>query len=88
MIDTALPVGIRVSIGEVIVVAVILFRKKASCHNRLAIYGIYTGHIQGNRIKGGKHADIGNNRSVVLSMAVAVGGYIYHQADMEAWAIL
>ena len=42
--------------------------------------------IQRHRIEGRQHADIRQDRRIVLTVAVTVRGYIHDQADMEAGA--
>lgn len=66
------PVGIRVNVCKVVVVPAAVLFQNASCNNRLAVDGVHTGHIEGHRIEGGEHADIGNNRDIVLGVAVTV----------------
>ena len=51
---------------------------------RCLLAQISTDHVQGYRIKGCQHADIGQNRRIILSMAITIGGYIHNKADMEA----
>ena len=44
---------------------------------------IHAGLVQGNRIERGQHTDVRKNRRIIFRMAVAVGGNIRDQADME-----
>ena len=44
---------------------------------------IRTGLVQCYRIKGGQHAEVRQDRSVIFPVAVAVGGNVHDQADME-----
>ena len=46
------------------------------------------GLIQGNRIKGGQHADIRDDGNVILGMAVTEGRDVADQRDMERRAVL
>ena len=55
----------------------------ASRHGVCGQTGIGTGLIQSQGIKGGKHSQVGENRRIVFSVAVAVGGDIYYQRNMQ-----
>ena len=87
MVDAAFPVGFRMSIGKMVVVAVVLFCQDASSHNRLAVNSVHTGHIQGYWVKRCKHTNVWNDRYVIFRMAVAVRRNVNDQADMEVWTI-
>src|SRR5699024_11509946 len=52
-----------------------------SLHDALPIF-------QSDGIKGGEHAHVGHNGQVVFAVAVAVGGDVHHQADVEAGLVL
>ena len=54
--------------------------------DRLTVYRVGTGHIQGHRVKGGEHAHIGDDVGVIFPVAVTVGGHVHHQVDVEAGA--
>ena len=45
--------------------------------------GVHTGLVQRHRVKGGKHAHVGQDGQVVLGMAVAEGADVDDQADVE-----
>ncbi len=45
---------------------------------------IHTGLVQCNRVKGGQHADVGQDGCIVLAVAVAVRGDVRDQRNMEA----
>lgn len=47
MVDAAFPVGFRMGISKVVVMAVVLLCQDASSHNRLAVNSVHTGHIPG-----------------------------------------
>lgn len=47
------------------------------------IHKVSTRLVKRNRVEGSQHADIGHYGSIVFSMAVAEGGYIHDQADVE-----
>lgn len=51
---------------------------------RLGHDGIDAGLIQRHRIKGGVHSDVGNQRVVVVGVAVTLRGDVNDQGDMEA----
>jgi len=72
MFNGGFPVGVGMGIFEMIVMMAAMLFQNAPCHDRLAVYGISTGHIQGYRVKGGKHTHIRNDRDIVLRMTVAV----------------
>ena len=57
-------------------------------HGRRLLAGIHAGLVQSHRVKGREHADVGQNRCVVIAMTVAVGGNIHGQIDMEAGTVL
>ena len=50
--------------------------------------GIEACPIQCQRIEGCEHTDVGNDRSIVLRVAVTVRGYVQHHVNLEARAIL
>src|SRR5699024_6735781 len=41
------------------------------------------GHVDGHRVKGGEHAHIRHDGRVVLGVAVAVGGDLVYDVDVE-----
>ena len=45
--------------------------------------GISTGLVDGHRVEGGKHADVGQDGRVVAAIAVADRGHVLDQTDME-----
>ena len=45
--------------------------------------GVGAGLVQSHRVKGGEHAHVGHDGQVVLPVAVAVGGHVDDQADVE-----
>ena len=55
----------------------------AAGHGRSRQTSIHTSLIQSQRICRRKHTDIGQDRSIILGVAVAVGRDIQHQRDME-----
>ena len=89
MLQTAAPLGLRRRIAERIapICETGLFQVVAQLAVRHGMRGeacIHAGLIQRQRIKRGKHADVGQNRGVILPVAVAVRGYIHDQRHMEA----
>ena len=71
---------------------IMMIAKSLFCHGirQLAVRqrcllqaGIHTGLIQRQGIKGCKHTDIGQNRSIVFAVAVTVRRHIHYQRDME-----
>ena len=88
MLQAGLPLGFRRRIGEVVVMPVEagicqVVAELASRQGRGGQTGIHAGLIQGQGIKGSKHADIGQNRSVILPVTVTVRRHIHHQGNME-----
>ena len=55
---------------------------------RLGVHRVHTGHVQRHRVEGGEHSHVGHDGHVVLGTAVAVGGHIHHQGDVEAGAAI
>ena len=45
--------------------------------------GVHTGLVQGQGIKGGEHADVGEDGGVVLGVAVTVGADVHNERDVE-----
>ena len=62
------------------------FAELAVLQNRLLVAERRGGNIQGNRIKGSQHPHVGNNGRIVFRMAVAIGGNIADQGNMEGRA--
>ena len=88
VLQAAFPVGLREIIGKVVVVVAevvgVHILIQAGAGDGLLLHaGVGTGLVQGHRVEGGKHAHIGQDGQVVLGMAVAEGGDIHHQADVE-----
>ena len=52
------------------------------------VYAVGRGHIHGNGVKGGKHTHIGNDGDIVFGVAVAAGGDIHGDVDVEIGLIL
>lgn len=77
------PIGRGKNIAKVIAVRMFRLIQRTSFDKRLSIASICTGYIQCDRIKRGKHTDIGNNRHIILAMAIAARGDIHHDIDME-----
>ena len=79
------PFGIRMVQMEVFVIVVFIPVKldmeveAASFTDRHPIAKVHTGLIQCNRVKGGKHADIGNNGNIIFRMAVAERRHVADQ---------
>ena len=57
-------------------------------HRCCLLAQVHAGLIQCHRVKGGQHADIGQDRGIIFIMAVTVGRYIHNQADMEAGPVM
>ena len=55
---------------------------------RLGVHRVHAGHVQRHRIEGGEHAHIGHDGHVVLGTAVAVGGHVDDQRDVEAGPVV
>ncbi len=55
----------------------------ASRHGLGGEAGVHTGLVQGQGIGGDEHADVWQDGHVVLPVAVAVGGDVHHQGDVE-----
>ena len=87
MINGRCPVGVRVCIFEMIVMDMGLFAQYTAVDDRLAVDCIDTGHIQCDRVKGGKHPYIWNDGHIIFCMAVAVRGNVDHKADVEMRAV-
>ena len=83
MINGRCPVGVRVCIFEMIVMDMGLFAQYTAVDDRLAVDCIDTGHIQCDRVKGGKLPTFGTMGTSFFSMAVAVRGNVDHKADVE-----
>ena len=59
-------------------------RQLAAGQNGHVVAGVGAGLVQRHRVEGGEHAHIGDDGRVVLGVAVAVGGNVHHQIDVEA----
>ena len=91
VIQAALPVGGGMHIGKVVMMILMIMLmepviQQAAGDHRCSVAGIGAGLIQSHRIKGSKHAHIGDDGSVVLAMAIAIGRNLVDDADMEAGA--
>ena len=53
-------------------------------HNRLRVAQIRACAVQSNRVKGGQHSYIRDNRNIILRMTVAERRHVANQADVEA----
>ena len=89
LLQRGLPLDIGVGILEVVMVAVPAGLCKVlaqlAVRQRLCIQaGVRAGLIQRHRIKGCKDADIRQDGSIVLAVAVAVGADVLHQRNVEA----
>ena len=87
VLDHVLPV--RVVMRGVEAVAVVLelqVRDGAVRHDGLAVDSLGAGQIQGDRVGGGKHADVGDDGHVVFRVAVAVGRDVADDVDAVARA--
>ena len=49
----------------------------------LGVDGVHAGLVQGDGVKGGEHAHIGDDGQIVAVLAVAVGGNVGHDVDVE-----
>ena len=88
VLQTAFPVGVRVGVGEVVVMTMLALCQNAAADDRLTVDGIRTGLVECNRVEGGEHTDIGHDWNVVLWVAVAVRRNIDDQADVEVRLVL
>ena len=57
--------------------------KLAARQGRGGQAGVCAGLIQGQGVEGGEHAQVGQDGHIVFPVAVAVGGHVHHQGDME-----
>lgn len=57
--------------------------EQASWDDRHCVAGVGAGLIEGHRVGGSKHPHVGNYRQIVFSVAVAVGGNVDHQTDVQ-----
>ena len=93
MLQRFFPVNVGIAVHEMIVVMLpVRFRQVvaelAVGHWRHFLAGIHAGLIQGYRVKGSEHADVGQNRRIVVAVTVAVGRNIHGQIDVEAGTVL
>ena len=88
MFQRHFPVGFRMDVRKMIMVAVLTLIEYTAWDCRLTVYGIGTGHIEGNRVKGSKHSYIRDDSCVIFSMAVTVGGDIHDETDVEMRPVL
>ena len=89
MSEGLLPADVRVAVLEVVVMVLPagfrqVVRKLAVGEGIRGEAEIRAGLVQRHRVEGGQHAEIRKDRGVVLPVAVAVGGDVHNQADMEA----
>ena len=87
MFYRSLPVGIGVNVCKVVVVFAAVLFQNASGNDRLAVDSVHTGHIESHRVEGSEHADVRDNRDIVLRVAVTVWRYVCDKADMEAGTV-
>ena len=83
MLEAALPVGGGEGIGEVVVVNVLALTQLAVEDCGLCVDSVCTSQIQRNGIEGSEHTNVGSDGCIVLSVAIAVGGDIDCQRDVE-----
>ena len=90
MVDAAFPVGFRMGISKVVVMAVVLLCQDACpSHNRLAVNSVHTGHIQGYWVKRCKHTQMfGTIGTSFSEWQSQLGETSDDQADMEVWSDL
>ena len=88
VLQTAAPVGVRMDALEVVVVVLVDVTRLpvggGAAQGRLGVHRVDTGHVQRHGIEGGEHTHIGHDGHVVLAAAVAVGGHVDDQRDVEA----
>ncbi len=50
------------------------------------VHRVHAGHVQRHRVEGGEHTHVGYDGHIVLRTAVAVGGHVDDQRNVEAGA--
>src|SRR5699024_8488143 len=88
VLQAGLPVGLGEGVGKVVVVVaeVLLVHvvvELGAGDGRLGHAGVGAGLVQGHGIEGGEHTHVRQDGQVVFGVAVAVGGHVHHQADVE-----
>ena len=88
VLQTAAPVGVRVQALKVVMHMGLGVRVigGGAPQGRLGVHRVHAGHVQRHRVEGGEHAHVGHDGHVVLGTAVAVGGHVDDQRDVEAGA--
>lgn len=61
-----------------------MIRKLTVHQGRSGKAGVRTGLIQGDRIKGRKHAEVRQDRRVIFPMAVTIGRHVDNEVHMES----
>ena len=66
-----------------VVVGVLGLAQHAVGHGRLGVHRVRAGHVYRHGVEGGEHAHIWHHGGVVFKVAVAVGGDVYREGDVE-----
>lgn len=65
MLQTGFPVGVRMGVGEVVMMTMFFFCKDTAADHWLTVYCICTSLIQSNRVEGSEHTDIWYDRNII-----------------------
>ena len=88
MFDLTSPGGVGGIGGQVVSTGLIGPIQLAAGNDGLLQHSFCAGQIQCDGIEGCKHTHIGNDRQIVVVIAVAAGAHIPHQADVEMGAAI
>ena len=83
MLQANFPVGVGVVVHQMVVMTALLLAKLGGGDDGHAIHSIHTRLIECHRIEGGKETYIRDYGQVVFTVAVAVGGDLNDQIDVE-----